>query len=283
MRNRLMGLVLALSATLAFSPFLFAQTADPQGMARVEPAAPTADLSGLWIRLRDPSHSPINLDFGKAISPMTPWAEAKFKAANSVYRSSSPSTVLSDPIFSCYPPGVPRIYLLNFPVQIVQIPGQVIMLFEFDHFVRRIYTDGRPHDKDAGPLWMGDSIGRWEGDTLVADTVSFNDKTTLDREGYPHSDAMHLVERIRRVDHDSLVIDLTVDDPKAYTKPWEAKLNLSVKAGLENYGARLRRQRRLRRLQQEGDPGAKEVGRASACRVSSCRRITRRQAEACPT
>ena len=173
-------------------------------MAKAEPAAPAADLSGLWIRLRDPSHSPINLDFGKAISPMTPWAEAKFKAANSVYRSSSPSTDLSDPIFNCFPPGVPRIYLLNFPVQIVQTPGQVIMLFEFDHFVRRIYTDGRPHDKDAGPLWMGDSIGKWEGDTLVADTVSFNDKTTLDREGYPHSDAMHLVERIQRVAHDSM-------------------------------------------------------------------------------
>jgi len=224
MLNRFVGLVLALSATLTLSPSLFAQTADQQGMTKVEPAAAAADLSGLWTRLRDPSHSPINLDFGKAISPMTPWGEAKFKAANSVYRSSSPSTVLSDPIYSCFPPGVPRIYLLNFPVQIVQTPGQVIMLFEFDHFVRRIYTDGRPHDKDAGALWMGDSIGKWEGDTLVADTVSFNDKTTLDRDGYPHSDAMHLVERMRRVDHDSLVVDLTVDDPKAYTKPWGAKL-----------------------------------------------------------
>jgi hypothetical protein len=224
MRNRLFGLGFTLLAALIFFPLLFAQTADQQEKARVEHAVSASDLSGLWIRLRDPSHSPINLDFGKAISPMTPWAEAKFKAANSVYRSSSPSTVLSDPIFSCYPPGVPRIYLLNFPVQIVQTPGQVIMLFEFDHFVRRIYTDGRPHDKDAGALWMGDSIGKWEGDTLIADTVSFNDKTTLDREGYPHSDALHLVERIRRVDHDSMVIDLTVDDPKAYTKPWEAKL-----------------------------------------------------------
>src|SRR5690348_5058989 len=204
MRHRLIDLVLALSATLAFSPFLFAQTADQPGMARVDPAAPPPDLSGLWIRLRDPSHSPINLDFGKVISPMTPWAEAKFKAANSIYRSSSPSTDLSDPIYNCFPPGVPRIYLLNFPVQIVQTPGQVVMLFEFDHFVRRIYTDGRPHDKDSGPLWMGDSVGKWEGDTLVADTVSFNDKTTLDREGYPHSDAMHLVERIHRVARDSM-------------------------------------------------------------------------------
>jgi hypothetical protein len=229
MRNHLTGSFLALLAALAFSPFLLAQTAEQQGAAKAQAAAPTPDLSGLWQRLRDPGHSSLDLDFGKAVSPMTPWAEAKFKAANSIYRSSSPSTVLSDPIFSCFPPGVPRIYLLNFPVQIVQIPGQVIMLFEFDHFVRRIYTDGRPHDKDAGPLWMGDSIGRWEGDTLVADTVSFNDKTTLDREGYPHSDAMHLVERIRRVDHDSLEIDLKVDDSKAYTKPWGAKLNFKLR------------------------------------------------------
>ena len=229
MRRRMRDTVLALVAALAFSPVIFAQTAEESGASTTQAASPTPDLSGLWIRLRDPSHSAINIDFGKVISPMTPWAEAKFKATNSVYRGSSPSNVLSDPIFSCYPPGVPRIYLLNFPVQIVQIPGQVIMLFEFDHFVRRIYTDGRPHDKDVGPLWMGDSIGKWEGDALVADTISFNDKTTLDREGYPHSDAMHLVERIRRVGHDSLEIDLTIDDPKAYTKPWGAKLNFQLR------------------------------------------------------
>jgi len=229
MRHHLIGPVIALVGALVFPPLMLAQTAEQHGEAKAQTTATTPDLSGLWIRLRDPAHSSLNLDFGNAVSPMTPWAEAKFKAANSIFRSSSPSTVLSDPIFSCFPPGVPRIYLLNFPVQIVQIPGQVIMLFEFDHFVRRIYTDGRPHDKEVGPLWMGDAIGKWEGDTLVADTVNFNDKTTLDREGYPHSDAMHLVERIRRVNHDSLEIDLTIDDPKAYTKPWEAKLNFQLR------------------------------------------------------
>ncbi len=229
MLRRMRDTVLALVAALALSPIILAQTVEQPGAARALAASSTADLSGLWIRLRDPAHSSLNLDFGKVVSPMTPWGEAQFKAANSIYRSSSPSTVLSDPIFSCFPPGLPRIYLLNFPVQIVQIPGQVIMLFEFDHFVRRIYTDGRPHDKDVGPLWMGDSIGSWEGDTLVTDTVSFNDKTTLDREGYPHSDAMHLTERIRRVGQDSLEINLTIDDPKAYTKPWEAKLNFQLR------------------------------------------------------
>jgi hypothetical protein len=109
-------------------------------------------------------------------------------------------------------------------MQIVQAPGQVIMLFEYDHFVRRIYTDGRAHDMDQGPLWMGDSIGKWEGDTLVADTVSFNDKSLIDRVGHPHSDALHVVERVRRVDQNSLEIGLTVEDPKAFTKPWNTKL-----------------------------------------------------------
>src|ERR1700676_556136 len=229
MRIHLIDSVLVLAAALAFSAVTLAQTGEQPGAGRAPSAAATPDLSGLWIRLRDPGHSSINLDFAKVVSPMTPGAEAKFKAANSVYRGSDPSDVLKDPIFSCFPPGVPRIYLLNFPVQIVQIPGQVIMLFEFDHFVRRIYTDGRPHDKDVGSLWMGDSIGNWAGDTLVTDTVSFNDKTTLDREGYPHSDAMHLTERIRRVGHDSLEFDLMVDDPKAYTKPWGAKLNFQLR------------------------------------------------------
>src|ERR1700737_387215 len=198
-RNHLIDSVLVLAAALAFSAVTLAQTGEQPGAGMAPSAAPAPDLSGLWIRLRDPGHSSINIDFGKMVSPMTPWAEAKFKAANSVYRGSSPDDVLKDPIFNCFPPGVPRIYLLNFPVQIVQIPGQVIMLFEFDHFVRRIYTDGRPHDKDVGPLWMGDSIGRWEGDTLVTDTVSFNDKTLLDRVGHLLTAVRPLLGVIRRV------------------------------------------------------------------------------------
>jgi hypothetical protein len=186
------------------------------------------DLSGIWSRLRDGAvargYEMYVLDFGKSDSPMTPWAAAKYKIDGPKYHGDDPNTVLSDPVFQCFPPGVPRIYLYNFPVQIVQIPGQVLMLFEYDHFIRRIYTDGRPHDTEQGPLWMGDSVGKWEGDTLVVDTVSFNDKTLIDRVGRPHSNALQLTERIRRIDHDSMEIDFTVDDPKAYTKPWGTKL-----------------------------------------------------------
>lgn len=107
-------------------------------------------------------------------------------------------------------------------MEIIQIPGRVIMLFEYDHFVREVYTDGRQHPKDLNPTWMGDSIGKWEGNTLVIDTVGFNDKTWLDNDGHPHSEELHIVERIRRVSHDALTIDFTIDDPKAYTKSWGA-------------------------------------------------------------
>jgi hypothetical protein len=228
MRNPLMGSVLALVTVLSLSSVIFAQTAERPRVAEAQTAASPPDLSGVWGRLREGAiargYAPLVLEFSKAEPPMTPWAAAKYKTNSALYRGSNPKTVLSDPVFNCFPPGAPRIYLFNFPVQIVQIPGQVIMLFEYDHFVRRIYTDGRPHDEGQGPLWMGDSIGRWDGDTLIADTVSFNDRTLVDRVGHPHSDALHLVERIRRVDNDFLEIDFTIDDPKAYTKPWGAKL-----------------------------------------------------------
>ena len=234
MRDRFIRPVLSLLAIFLFSPHIYGQAS--AGQTPVQPesalaqvAAPAPDLSGLWMRLRDKGatsrgYPGFILDFGDVLSPMTPWAAAKFKTTNAMYHGNDAKTVLSDPIFKCYPPGVPRVYLMNFPVQIVQIPGQVIMLFEYDHFIRRIYTDGRAHDTDQGPLWMGDTTGKWEGETLVADTTSFNDKTLLDRVGHIHSDALHIVERIRRIDPDTLEIELTVEDTKAYTKPWGTKM-----------------------------------------------------------
>jgi hypothetical protein len=223
----LLGLSIALLfCTMVASP----QSAEPKPAAVPAPLADgTPDLSGLWTRLRDKGatqrgYLSFILDFNQVVAPMTPWAAEKFKKTNAMYHGADAKTVLSDPIFRCEPPGVPRIYLMNFPVQIVQIPGQVLMLFEYDHFIRRIFTDGRPHDLDQGPLWMGDTTGKWEGDTLIADTVGFNDKTLIDRVGHLHSDSMHIVERIRRLDHDTLEIEFTIDDPKAYKQSWGTKL-----------------------------------------------------------
>lgn len=111
------------------------------------------------------------------------------------------------------------------------------MLFEYDHFVRQIYTDGREHPADLNPMWMGDAVGNWKGDTLTVDTVGFNGKTWLDTLGHPESDAMHLTEQIRRVSHDTMTDDIRLDDPKAYTKPWVAHVVFELKPGwkIEEY------------------------------------------------
>jgi len=105
------------------------------------------------------------------------------------------------------------------------------MIFEYQSLVRQIFTDGRGHPKNLDSTYLGNSVGRYEGDTLVIDTVGFNDKTWLDPRGLPHSDAMHVVERIRRPSHDILQADYTIDDPKAYRKPWTAQKFFQLKPG----------------------------------------------------
>src|ERR1700747_2136047 len=104
-----------------------------------------------------------------------------------------------------------------------------MILFEYASKRRQIFTDGRPHDTSLGPLWMGNSIGHWEGDTLVVDTVNFNDRTWLDRIGHPHSDQLDASGGFGRTAHDHLVDDITIDDPKAYTKPWTARLEFKLR------------------------------------------------------
>jgi hypothetical protein len=108
-------------------------------------------------------------------------------------------------------------------MEILQTPGRVLMLFEYDHTVRQIFTDGREHRTDLAPMWMGDATGYWEGRTLVVETVNFNDKTWIDREGVPHSDQLRVLERIRLDEEDNLLIDITIEDPIAFTEPWTAQ------------------------------------------------------------
>jgi hypothetical protein len=232
----------ALAATLFSAAALFSFWAvayrTARGQSAAQPAAktaavrtdaPTPNLAGVWRRSRKPPDKTrkytifeLAMSISSEEPPMTPWGLARFKANKPNLGPTGVSLAESnDPVTKCFPPGIPRIYLQRGePVEIIQIPGRVLMLFEYDHFTRQIYTDGRSHPNDPAPTWMGDSIGKWEGDTLVIDTVGFNDKTWLDAVGHPHSEQLHLVERVRRVNHDTLTIDLTIDDPKAYTKPW---------------------------------------------------------------
>jgi hypothetical protein len=225
--------------SLACSPVILAQSA-ATGSAKASPRASTPDLSGVWRRSRRApdkvrKYTIYELAFSitNETPPMTPWAEEKYRANKpNVGPRSVSLTESNDPIMQCAPPGVPRVYLIRGePVEIANIPGRVLMIFEYDHFVRNIYTDGREHPKDLNPTWMGDAIGKWEGDTLVVDTVGFNDKTWLDNDGHPHSEDLHVVERIRRMNHDTLTIDTTIDDPKAYTKSWGGHAIYELKTG----------------------------------------------------
>jgi hypothetical protein len=235
MRKHPLSFALTIVIALSFSSTSSAQTNQGPKPPASGSSGQSRDLSGVWMLDRPRPNKEVDrywiYELNLEEPPMTAWGQAQYKATKSSFGTRSyPLAETNDPIFhTCAPPGFPRIFLHPWPMQVVQTPGEVIMLFEYDSIRHQIFTDGRPHDTSLGPLWMGDAIGHWEGDTLVADTVNFNDKTWLDRIGHPHSDQLHVIERIRRVDHDHLIDDITIDDPKAYTKPWSAHLDFLLR------------------------------------------------------
>ena len=176
------------------------------------PAGPTPrmpdgkpDFSGVWLSG--------NYSFSNTGGPypLQPWAQ---KLANERRATQGKD----DPEAKCLPAGVPRI--TPYPMKLVQTPKLVVMLFEGNvHNYRQFFMDGRPHDKDLDPSWMGESIGKWDGDTLVVDTLNFNDKTWLTGGGAPHTTQLHVTERYQRPDLGHLQIEITLEDPGAFTKP----------------------------------------------------------------
>ena len=121
----------------------------------------------------------------------------------------------------CLPWGYTRAMQTSYPVEFVQTPNRFVILFESNNVFHVVATDGRPHPKNLEPSWMGNSVGRYEGDTLVIDTIGFNGKTWLDTAEHVSSDALHVVERIRFIDRDRLEYEITFDDPKIYAKPFK--------------------------------------------------------------
>ena len=151
--------------------------------------------------------------------PYQQWALAR-KAQNFAERATA------DPETKGYLPGVPRLMYMPFPFQIFQTPGHIAMTFEYAQSVRVIYTNGTPHPRGPIEWWLGDSRGRWEGDTLVVDVVHFTDQTWLDRAGNFHSGALHLVERYTMRGPDHIAYEVTVEDPKVFTRPWTMRMVL---------------------------------------------------------
>jgi hypothetical protein len=211
-------LATALAATFVLSPVAHAQAAPQQSPAKSAPApAPKRDLSGVWQIQGDGSAQPLAPD--SAMPPMTPWAKARFEAEKPGYGVRGAAGG-NDPILQCDPAGFPRVMLFPTPIEFVQVPGRILQFWEREHEYRPIWTDGRKLPEDPDPTWYGYAVGHWEGDdTLVVESLGFNDRAWLSPTGYPHSEQMRITERYRRVDHDTIVYDITVTDPMAYTKP----------------------------------------------------------------
>lgn len=171
------------------------------------------DLSGIW-----QTDVKYNFNLGADLKPgdivMLPWAEA-------LYSERRDNNGKDDPEGFCMPPGFPRVNGVPFPQKIIHTPNAVVILYETRTTFRQIFLDAHHTlTTDPQPTWMGYSKGRWDGDTLIVETTGFNDKTWLDDAGHPHSEQMKVTERFRRPSFGQLLVDITIDDARAYAKPW---------------------------------------------------------------
>ena len=184
------------------------------------------DLSGVW--QGDTKYlQNVAADLKPGEMTMLPWAEALTDERKTGIHAAE------EPQANCLPPGIPRINSTPYPFKIVQTGDEVLILYESYELTRQIFLDGRQVISDTNPSWMGYSVGKWDKDTLVVDTVGFNGKTWLDATGHPTTDALHLTERYRRRDAGHLEIRITIDDPKAYVRPWTVTQVMQLLPGTE--------------------------------------------------
>jgi hypothetical protein len=219
-------------ALLALAVGLCAWPATSQYLKRLDPKTPRlpdgkpnlsapiprlpdgrVDLGGLWNAVDGRFLTNISRRAGIE-PPFQPWAAALFKERQGNEGRDRPSGM-------CLPKTIPDAMLVpNYPWKVVQTPGLTIVLFENFTQYRQIFTDGRDFPEERAPTWFGYSLGKWDGDVFVVESLGFNDKSWLDDGGHPRSEAMKVTERFRRLDYGHLEIDFTFDDPKAYTRPW---------------------------------------------------------------
>jgi hypothetical protein len=251
MRNRNIQVILiALIAAPAFvcAQWLNHRTAGiprtPDGKPNLSARTPRAadgrpNLSGLW---RTDSAPPEMLERlipgatnGAGEEPLSQYfinILSDFKAedapirpdAAALFQQRAKNFVNESPLSHCLPEGMPLVEMAPAPYKIIQTPGLTVMLYERDTTYRQVYTDGRKLPGDPQPSWLGYSVGKWDGDTLVVETVGFNDRGWLDARGHTHSEALHLTERFHRLDFGDMEVQLTIDDAQTYTRPFTIKL-----------------------------------------------------------
>ena len=220
-------LVIALAALPLASPALAQWTKLPadggprtaDGKVNMTAPAPRTadgkpDLTGIW----DPRNTKYLNNLAADLKPgelqMLPWADALVKERSNQLHGAEESDA------RCLPPGIPKINAAPNPIKIIQEPKLIVFLYETFDLHRQFFMDGREPRKDANPSWLGYSTAKWDGDTLVVDTVGLNNKAWLDKVGHPITESMHVTERYRRVDFGHLESVVTIDDPAAYSKPW---------------------------------------------------------------
>jgi len=187
--------------------------------------APPRDLSGIWMRVRPEGGFYSNSTWSEEPPKLTDYGQSLFEQSRNSNAGGFSLAETNDPVLTrCYPPGVPRVYFHPYPFEVVYTEREMIMLYEYDHIVRRIYIDGREHPEDPVALWQGHSIGRWQDDTtFVIDTVAIDERTWLDRAGYKHSDELRVTEVFRRIDRRNLLLEITMEDPRTLAEPWVAE------------------------------------------------------------
>lgn len=176
------------------------------------------DLSGFWMPADNVKHL-LNLaaDMKPEEIPLTAWAK-------SVYQERIDTNGKDHPGVRCLPSGIPEKENIPDGLKVVHTPDLLVFLYESRTIYRQVFTDGRSLPKDAEPTWMGYSVGHWEGDTLVIETIGQNGKTWLDMRGLPGTESLRVVERFTRPTIGNINIDVTLEDPMAYSKPWSVRL-----------------------------------------------------------
>src|SRR5580704_1655729 len=176
------------------------------------------DLSGVWMVKNGSFYLTSDLKPDEIL----PWAAALYKQRQDNFRKDTDG-------IECLPPGPKAgIGVGNLPMKVVQTANLVVVLYEYQTIFRQFFIDGRELPEDPSPTWMGYSVGHWDGDTLVVTTAGYNDRTTIDLAGHPHTEALRMTERYHRRDVGHLDVQVTLEDPKAYTRPWTLPMEFTL-------------------------------------------------------